>query len=414
MTTDVYSKPGQPGEFLTRNGDNNDIGTCSGGYCPGATWTDNKGTCPLGYHTTYSGDSANDQHSAAGCSPTPDGSYSSSQTPCDAGRMCPIGSKTNTVNIPTGYYSASSSRYNINSLAICDAGKFCAEESTDANTDCTAGMYCVAGTVFEYDTPCSFGKTSSAGASSVNDCNACTSGEFCQQGSTAPLNDHSYCGNDNFLCIGGDLKRTTCTDGETTTDGAACSACPAGKFCTPGLAATFCSAGYESAGSLSSCGLSTPGQVTDDAGATQDCTDGKWTIAGQTNEFDCPAGFHCATGVKTECQNGEVCAQGESNMTPAAAGTVGDETGLFYDKPCPAGYTCPLSSARAEATPGTYAIQGTDGSTPTYCASGYSCDTKSIGPYQDACADGTWYENGVSGATATCDTCPTGAYCYQA
>jgi hypothetical protein len=281
--------------------------------------------------------------------------------------MCPIGSKTNTVNIPTGYYSASSSRYNINSLAICDAGKFCAEESTDANTDCTAGMYCVAGTVFEYDTPCSFGKTSSAGASSVNDCNACTSGEFCQQGSTAPLNDHSYCGNDNFLCIGGDLKRTTCTDGETTTDGAACSACPAGKFCTPGLAATFCSAGYESAGSLSSCGLSTPGQVTDDAGATQDCTDGKWTIAGQTNEFDCPAG-----------------------------------------------YTCPLSSARAEATPGTYAIQGTDGSTPTYCASGYSCNTKSIGPYQDACADGTWYENGVSGATATCDTCPTGAYCYQA
>lgn len=78
MTTDVESKPGQPGEFLTRNGDNNDIGDCTNGYCPGATHSGNKGTCPSGYRNDYSGDSANNQHSAAGCSPTASGTYSSS------------------------------------------------------------------------------------------------------------------------------------------------------------------------------------------------------------------------------------------------------------------------------------------------------------------------------------------------
>lgn len=87
--------------------------------------------------------------------------------------MCPIGSKTDDLLIPTGYFSTPGSRYSITSLSVCGDGKYCAAGSTDDSTDCTTGMYCVAGTVFEYDTPCSFGKTSSAGASSVSDCNAC-------------------------------------------------------------------------------------------------------------------------------------------------------------------------------------------------------------------------------------------------
>ena len=57
----------------------------------------------------------------------------------------------------------------------------------------------------------------------------------------------------------GDLERTECADGEVTTDGAACVACSAGQFCTPGVAAVDCEPGYESAGSLSACTLSTPG-----------------------------------------------------------------------------------------------------------------------------------------------------------
>jgi hypothetical protein len=164
QTTDVESKPGQPGEFLTRNGDNNDIGDCTNGYCPGATHSGNKETCPSGYYNDYSGASSDNQHSAAGCSPTPAGTYSSSQTQCTAGRMCPPGAKDEDLQIPTGFYATTPNRGYISHLVVCPDGKFCAEGSTDANTDCTAGMYCVAGTVFEYDTPCSFGKTSSAGA----------------------------------------------------------------------------------------------------------------------------------------------------------------------------------------------------------------------------------------------------------
>lgn len=413
MTTDVYSKPGQPGEFLTRDssGENNDISTCASGYCPGATYSANQGTCPTGYHNNYYTGTDQGQHSMAGCWPSAPGTYGAAQTACSAGYICPPGSETESIQIPAGYYSANTGMV-FNGLTVCTAGKWCATGSTAATTNCDAGYYCAAGTIFQYDTPCSFGKTSSAGSSAATDCSACTDGQFCQQGSTAPLTDGSYCGNDNFLCIGGDLKRTTCSSGQHTTDGATCSACPAGQFCTPGLAATDCSAGYESSGSLSSCTLSTAGQVTTGGSNTADATAGQWTIAGQTTEFDCPPGYHCASGVKTLCAAGEVCAQGASAAATAAAGTVGDETGLFYDKPCPAGYTCPAASTRAQATVGTYAIQGTDGSSPTYCNDGYTCAVGSIGPYQAACADGTYYVTGTG--SDTCPTCAAGSYCYQA
>jgi hypothetical protein len=55
MTDDVYSKPGQPGELLVRDGSglNNDITDCTGGFCEGATYSGNLGTCPAGYHMQY-------------------------------------------------------------------------------------------------------------------------------------------------------------------------------------------------------------------------------------------------------------------------------------------------------------------------------------------------------------------------
>jgi len=51
MTTDVYSKPGQPGEYLTANSGtgNNDISSCEAGYCEGATSSTTFKTCPNGY-----------------------------------------------------------------------------------------------------------------------------------------------------------------------------------------------------------------------------------------------------------------------------------------------------------------------------------------------------------------------------
>lgn len=181
MTSDVNSKPGQPGEFLTRDsaGENNDISSCSNGYCEGITYSANLQTCPAGYFNNYSGASASGQHSQAGCYPTPGGTFSSSQTACTSGKMCPVGSALADVNIPAGYWSASTSAASINDLTACPAGKFCAAGSTSANTDCDAGYYCEEATTFQYDTPCSFGKTAPAGSSSVSDCAACASGAFC-------------------------------------------------------------------------------------------------------------------------------------------------------------------------------------------------------------------------------------------
>ena len=56
MTSDMYSKPGQPGEFLTVNTGtgNNDISACaSPNYCEGATWSANVKVCPSGYYNSY-------------------------------------------------------------------------------------------------------------------------------------------------------------------------------------------------------------------------------------------------------------------------------------------------------------------------------------------------------------------------
>jgi len=131
MTSDVYSKPGQPGEILTRDsaGLNNDIALCASGYCEGITYSTTLKTCPAGYFNNFSGDSASGQHSMAGCYPTPGGTFSSSQTACTSGFMCPVGSALADVNIPAGYYSASNSAASINDLSSCTAGKFCAAGS---------------------------------------------------------------------------------------------------------------------------------------------------------------------------------------------------------------------------------------------------------------------------------------------
>jgi len=217
MTDDVYSKPGQPGELLTRDafGVNNDIGDCTGGYCEGATYDATLQTCPTGYYLTYTGTSAGGQHSKAGCSPVAAGNYGSPAVVCDAGFICPPGSSAADISIPPGWFSASTgvSAFSDSELTLCPAGKFCAAGSITTGNDCDAGYYCSAGTVFQYDTPCDFGQTSTAGAGAYGDCSACTDGEFCRQGLTAPLTDGSYCGSDNFLCIGGNLKRTICADG---------------------------------------------------------------------------------------------------------------------------------------------------------------------------------------------------------
>jgi hypothetical protein len=155
MTDDVYSKPGQPGELLTADGSGqNTIATCTNGYCEGATSPSTLKTCPPGYFNNYSGASADGQHSLAGCTPTPAGTYGSSQTQCGLGKYCPPGSATEDLLTPPGYfhYDQASGMGHIKDLNRCPAGKWCPAGSSETDStalpDCAVGYYCEPATEF--------------------------------------------------------------------------------------------------------------------------------------------------------------------------------------------------------------------------------------------------------------------------
>ena len=84
----------------------------------------------------------------AGCYPADAGTYSASETTCDAGFFCPPGSKAADVQIPPGFYAAGAGHSSMNDLTPCPAGSFCDFESVVGTNACPAGHYCEEGTVF--------------------------------------------------------------------------------------------------------------------------------------------------------------------------------------------------------------------------------------------------------------------------
>ena len=135
MTIDMYSKLGQPHEFLTANigtGNFENSACASPNYCEGATWSANEKVCPSGSYTT----SCSGQHSLAGSTPVNAVKVGTNSVSCADGKICPEGKDSNLTTA---------------------AGKFCGFASTTTTTNCLAGYYYLEGTVLSKDTPCSFG-----------------------------------------------------------------------------------------------------------------------------------------------------------------------------------------------------------------------------------------------------------------
>ena len=95
-----------------------------------------------------------------------------------------------------------------------------------------------------------------------------------------------------------------------------------------------CLEGYYSDGSATDCSPTDAGKfngLSDDKSTQQTAASGKWALAGDIEERNCPAGSYCAAGVKTECQPGKYCPEGVgTESTPSGSGMVMNEAGLWY------------------------------------------------------------------------------------
>ena len=93
-----------------------------------------------------------------------------------------------------------------------------------------------------------------------------------------------------------------------------------------------------------------------------------------------------------------------------------NESGLWYEKPCPAGKYCPsgVTTAPDTTTSGYWTEQGATSGTANTCADGYKCEESdgNVGPYEEGCALGEWT---ATDTTSGCDAanCESGKYCGQ-
>ena len=421
-TRDQYSYPAQPGTHISSATAPQVEDDCTDNYyCEGGT---NTGTeCPAGYLSMESTTKVG-AWSQASCSPARAGYVQdgTSESNCQAGHYCPEGTAVGAeLACPPGTWTSSSNAENYDDCAFCSAGSWCGGAATSEGA-CAAGYFCPERTIFEYEYPCKAGKTSSSGSgySALGDCVDGDVGKFYKEGSTGYA---SVCSAEYYVCPAGAQFRATCDPGthmltsDTPADASSCTACSAGSYCEGPGPMLDCRAGYVSSGGASACSPTTAGEYAsaDGTGPSGSAAgDGDWSLAGDIEARSCEAGYYCASGTKTECSEGSYCAAGSSSESALGGGYVQDEAGLWYQKPCPAGYECPAGagSAPSEVSTGSWAKQGTSDASTNACADGYACPGGSTGPYGEACPLGQYT---VDGSTETgCEACPNGKYCMQA
>ena len=204
---------------------------------------------------------------------------------------------------------------------------------------------------------------------------------------------------------------------DTPADAGSCTSCDAGSYCEGPGPMVQCRPGYVSPGGQPACSSTSPGQYSSADGAGPAGTaagDSSWSLAGDIEERDCEPGYYCASGAKTECSEGNYCPSASSSEQAIGAGNVHDERGLWYQKPCPAGYECPAggTSPPSEVSTGYWAKQGTADASTNVCAAGYACPAGSTGQYGEPCPLGQYTTDGST--ESGCSACPNGKYCMQA
>eukprot|EP01135_Chromosphaera_perkinsii_P006890 Nk52_evm45s621 gene=Nk52_evmTU45s621 len=321
-------------------------------------------TCPAGVMCPNTDGSGN--------SPCPVGSYSlagqTSCTPCNAGFYCPTVSVNTQIACPVGTYSLQGAA----SCTVCPPGKACPSTNTDNNiVTCASGTFSVKGSTA---------------------CTQCPAGFFCP-------------------AVDSDLQ-IPCENGWYSLAGATkCTLCPAGSFCADTKSnPTPCPSGtYSLGGKTSSCTQCPAGYECKNSGTTvpEQCTAGKYSLAGSIACSNCNAGYLCPAGSTVANPAGYKCPVGYhcdgATATACAAGTYNDQLGgmgVGSCKQCLAGYYC---------------VQGTGTlSALQLCPKGYFCPTGTDTVDKNPCTAGTYNDQYGKIQSSDCKACPVGKFCLQA
>jgi hypothetical protein len=318
---------------------------------------------------------------------------------CPAGHFCVTGSSIPT-KCPPGTMNNATGGISLASCLLCRAGYTCPNPGTVSPTElCAPGYYCPGGDI----------------TSTLN----CTKGNYCAGGNSAPV---------------------ACSQGTYTsgTGRSSCDICPAGSWC--GLATSVpqpCAAGfYCLQGSIQANDQSCPsGTYNNRTGASQQsdclpCPPGYYcTAATSTPTLKCGPGYYCSGGSSSpqptdqtggQCQQGYVCLLGASAPIP-------DITDPTQGYPCPKGHRC-ITGSGIEVACSAGQYQPLIGQTSCLpCPAGYSCNVSTAEPqscpefsYCPAgptlpilCPAGS-YKLGLSiniSAPEHCSPCPPGKYC---
>ena len=295
--------------------------------------------------------------SQASCSPTRSGYVQdgAGESNCSPGHYCPEGTAIgNELECPPGTFTAITNAASYDDCTFCTAGSWCGGGATSPGA-CAAGYFCPERTIFEYEYPCRAGKTSSSGSGYdvEGDCIDGDVGKFYKEGSEGYA---SVCSAEYYVCPAGASERATCDSGthmlttDTPADASSCTACDAGSYCEGPGPMLACRPGYVSSGSAFACSPTTEGEYASSDGTGPSGTsagDSNWSLAGDIEARACEPGYYCSGGVKTECSEGNYCAAGSSSESAIGGGKVHDEKGLWYEKPCPAGFECPAGGTAA-------------------------------------------------------------------
>ena len=397
------------------------------------------------------------------------GTGNSAGQPCPIGKYSKAGARE-CKHCIAGYYcdDAGGTAYSEMLEKPCRAGQYCFTGSENADYPCQPGYYCPEAT--DQMLECLPGTYRiEVGAGYPEDCTNCDAGYWCEAGmSASPVNgkdgnadffkcaEGHYCPNrlNPYLSeadfnIDGSVEdalnrevgsfnryQVPCRAGTYRDQlGAAsqddCSICEPGKYCPIGSPVQLdCPPGYycpEGSGFGLPCPLGTYHQSVDNLGVTwqsltsrtecQPCDPKKYCDGEALIEprGDCDFGFLCyieskvpnpngddvgeLSGEKTgeSCPAGGYCPPGSDTLTPCEAGTYSTATRRTNPDAC------------VDCRPGTYCevTDDRDFTTPSgLCPEGYYCEQKATSGTSNACATGTFCEEGSSVEAQ----CPAGTY----
>ena len=201
--------------------------------------------------------------------------------------------------------------------------------------------------------------------------------------------------------------------------------CPAGFDCQ-GNEPVPCPAGTYSGSSDVKCTMCPAGSsCSNPASSPAACSSGYYSYEFFTTCFICPAGYACSStnGHRMKkCTQGSYSAPGATTCsTPSTSGHVAPSPEYAYTTACPTGYYAPHSSDACVPCPAGYSCSLT---TATVCSAGYyalagmgSCKTcpdhhecdPALGPTR-ICPEGTYRAS----STTLCALCTSGYYCTAA